>query len=290
MKTWKSQTILGILYPEYYDFSNFLPLDINIQNVPLACVCFGTNKYNPHKQVDISRTRGRNDYQLLFVVSGQMKVVLDGKTYMVERNSLIFYPPGVPQNYQVCGEDHISYFIHFGGSKVEEYLKKHPIPSNIFTFKEDFHFFNDTIKRMYIGKNFKHNKAYCNTLLLELLITISSKSDITATGEGFSKLLLAMKENCQNNLPIKYYADFFGYNEEYFIRFFKKAMHITPYKYLISLKLEKSCDLLINTDYSISEIALKTGYSDVNSFSKAFKISYNTTPSEYRFSKRTNKE
>ena len=47
------------------------------------------------------------------------------------------------------------------------------------------------------------------------------------------------------------------------------------------MKLEKSCQMLRENKYTVSEISLKLGYSSIHYFSNAFSQKYHISPSEY---------
>lgn len=65
-------------------------------------------------------------------------------------------------------------------------------------------------------------------------------------------------------------------------RSFKRTVHMTAYDYLIHYRLKKSCELLVTTEYSITEIADYTGFNHVNHFIQSFKKHYQLTPKQYR--------
>ena len=62
---------------------------------------------------------------------------------------------------------------------------------------------------------------------------------------------------------------------------FKNAVNQSPKKYISDMKLEKSCQMLRENKYTISEISLKLGYSSIHYFSNAFNQKYHISPSEY---------
>jgi AraC-like DNA-binding protein len=62
---------------------------------------------------------------------------------------------------------------------------------------------------------------------------------------------------------------------------FKENLNQTPKKYISDLKLEKSCQLIRENKYTISEIALMLGFNSIHYFSRAFTQRYNMAPSEY---------
>ena len=73
-----------------------------------------------------------------------------------------------------------------------------------------------------------------------------------------------------------------GLNAEYFSRFFKKYMGTTYLKYLNSIRLEHFYIDLTNTDYSISELIERNGFTNYKVFMKLFRDAYGTTPNEIR--------
>ena len=63
---------------------------------------------------------------------------------------------------------------------------------------------------------------------------------------------------------------------------FKKYLGESPIDFVNSYRLEKSCQLLRNTPQSITEIALRCGFSHPGYYTKLFSRKYGCTPSEYR--------
>ena len=62
---------------------------------------------------------------------------------------------------------------------------------------------------------------------------------------------------------------------------FKSMVGQSPKKYISDMKLEKSCQMLRQNKYTVSEISLKLGYSSIHYFSNAFTQKYHIPPSEY---------
>lgn len=61
-----------------------------------------------------------------------------------------------------------------------------------------------------------------------------------------------------------------------------EKMKRTPFSYLNQYRIERSCELLVNTDLSISDIALRAGFNSFSYYSKRFRKIMHCTPSEYR--------
>lgn len=65
-------------------------------------------------------------------------------------------------------------------------------------------------------------------------------------------------------------------------RLFQEVIHQTPFEYLMHYRLNRTRELLENTDLSITEISYQCGFTDSTYMGKQFKKIYNETPTEYR--------
>jgi transcriptional regulator GlxA family with amidase domain len=62
----------------------------------------------------------------------------------------------------------------------------------------------------------------------------------------------------------------------------KHAMGITPQELLSEARIKRACQLLRQSDKTISEVAFSCGFNDPKYFSRCFKQSTGKTPKEYR--------
>ena len=91
-----------------------------------------------------------------------------------------------------------------------------------------------------------------------------------------------ISEHFNENISIKEVAEETGFSEKYFINQFKQMLGIPPKQYLIQCRMQHASHMLIHSDCPISDIALDVGYTDVYSFSKAFRKYFDQPPSEFR--------
>ncbi|VAW91178.1 hypothetical protein MNBD_GAMMA22-2661 [hydrothermal vent metagenome] len=73
-----------------------------------------------------------------------------------------------------------------------------------------------------------------------------------------------------------------GLSQWYFQRIFKLLTNETLKTYIRSRRFANSLDKLLTTKYRIIDIAVSAGYESQESFTRAFKASFNMTPNEYR--------
>lgn len=73
-----------------------------------------------------------------------------------------------------------------------------------------------------------------------------------------------------------------GMSPFYFARSFRQHFGEAPHQYLLRRRIERGKDLLRQTDTSLVEIALATGFSSQSHFTATFKRFVGVTPGEYR--------
>lgn len=68
----------------------------------------------------------------------------------------------------------------------------------------------------------------------------------------------------------------------YFTKIFKEQINLTFIDYVTNVRIEKSKELLLNTNLSLKEISYEVGYKDPNYFSRVFKKWTNLSPRQFR--------
>ena len=96
------------------------------------------------------------------------------------------------------------------------------------------------------------------------------------------KIRLYIQNNYTKNISIKDLENLVFLSKNQIIKLFKKNYNMTPHKYIIEIRLDNACDLLLSTDRTINTIASSVGFSDYSIFYKAFVNKYGISPEEYR--------
>ena len=65
-------------------------------------------------------------------------------------------------------------------------------------------------------------------------------------------------------------------------RFFKSSTGMTIFEYLNKIKIDYSCQLLLNSDRSVVNISYDCGFNNLSHFNKQFKKFIGKTPSQFR--------
>lgn len=71
-------------------------------------------------------------------------------------------------------------------------------------------------------------------------------------------------------------------SKSWFLRLFRQYMGTTPYNFLLSTRITRAKELLVLTDFSVSEIAHQVGFGDESNFSTRFAAMVGQSPQQYR--------
>ena len=96
-----------------------------------------------------------------------------------------------------------------------------------------------------------------------------------------------IQENFREKLSLEDIADMVGYNKDYLSRIFKSATGMTVIEFINNIRIEEARYLLLNTDKSVTEIALEAGFGSNAYLSRLFRRKYAVTPNKYRLNSKT---
>ena len=128
--------------------------------------------------------------------------------------------------------------------------------------------------------------------LLELMVFLSRAYTTTDTTEAHALLRVgnvigALENDFSRDWKIEELLKIAHMSRSNLMRVFRKATGQTPIEYLVRLRIQRAMELLRNTDLTITEIALETGFNDSNYFTRQFKRICDAPPSTFRRRYRT---
>lgn len=105
------------------------------------------------------------------------------------------------------------------------------------------------------------------------------------SGEQYSVISPAVKaietDFTRSDISVSELAALCGISEVYFRRLFSAAFGVSPKEYVIQKRIEYAKALLLSGDFSVSEVAYMTGYSEPCHFSREFKARTGVSPKLY---------
>jgi len=91
-----------------------------------------------------------------------------------------------------------------------------------------------------------------------------------------------IQQNYMNPISLEEVSSFVGFNPTYFSTLFKKENGGNFVEYLSEIRMNKTKELLRETNLSIAVICEQVGYNDLKNFTKSFKKNVGLKPNEYR--------
>lgn len=222
-------------------------------------------------------------YKIYYVCSGEGFIHTPGKITKLSAGDIFFT---FPASYFAIDSKHdFTYmYISFVGLRGNMIMEKLRISNSNFVFNdmsEVYDFWNKALNK----------KSNAMDLISEsvLLYTFSALSD---------KILMENNESKQHqsvNVIKKYLDDNFtdqnfslekmsselSYNKKYISSLFKKHFGFGIVEYINTIRIQNACTLIKQEFTSVSDIALRCGYSDAQYFSKIFKTKMGVTPTQY---------
>jgi AraC family transcriptional regulator len=141
-----------------------------------------------------------------------------------------------------------------------------------------------------------YTESLTDTLLVHLLRLCSSQTHLASSFDsrferlrqrGLSKTQLQavidyIQANIDRNLSLTELASITQLGSHHFSNLFKRSTGLSPYQYVIQQRLDRATELLKNTDRSIVDIAVQTGFANQSHLTTAFRKHLSITPKRYR--------
>ena len=89
-----------------------------------------------------------------------------------------------------------------------------------------------------------------------------------------------------NTLTNQILAEQVHVSEVYLRQLFQRELNTTPKQYILLLRMKLACQMLDESDATVTEIAAYCGFSSIYHFGRAFQRAMGMTPTEYRISSR----
>lgn len=219
-------------------------------------------------------------YEFITVLSGEMTVSADQKEYLLKSGDALLIFPN--QLHSISSEKSRHLLCIFSPNLVMAYSSKieNRVPKDNF-FTPDPYLISALDKLSENTKSF--NKK---GVLYSLCAQFDSSADYvqkdTSRSDLLSKIFSFIEKNYENKCSLGELSQVLGYDYSYLSRYFKRSTGISFIDYLNQYRLENACRLLENSELSVLDCALGSGYSSLRSFNRNFKNRYSITPQQYR--------
>lgn len=256
------------------------------------------------------------DYELLFLKEGRLQVTVEGVTYEGNPGDVFFFKPNQRHSITSLGtqrirQPHVHFDLHVLPDSPEvtvSYMTFDKMSS-----KEQSWFREDELSAhpYFIPGHFRPlDPSYVERVLFDLireyetkppfyelrikscmldLLTIllreqyyGSKSKKDGQIEFLSEIRTYIDRNVTRNVTLEELSEHFHVSKFYLIHLFKNMFQMTPIQYHQHIRMERAKNMILYSNTPLGHIAEHLGFSNIHSFSRAFKTVTGKSPSQYR--------
>ena len=234
-------------------------------------------------------------FELTYVDTGTLHTEVDGVPYTLGEKELMIYGPGQFHTQRTDNESASYVTIMFNMENTSADLPENwysVLTDRIFPYnKKIYTLIKALVQESSTSAPYTASLMHC--LLTETIIRLlqgvytiptAQPSSVVRQNyqeELFDRILEYVHSKLYEPLTVADICQQFSLSRSTLQLLFKNAVNQSPKKYISDMKLEKSCQMLRENKYTISEISLKLGYSSIHYFSNAFNQKYHISPSEY---------
>ena len=238
-----------------------------------------------HFQKDYSKsyscpTHLHQSFEFLATLSGKIAVTVDGTEYTIEKGQAALVFPH--QLHSINGDEGEHMVIIFSPEIVKAFFSSvtDSIPkSNKFSLSEHLlSALNNLNKNSSIIK--KKGLLYCLCDEFDVQTTYISKHKTDKN--LIYRIFEFVEHNYNKDCSLETLAKGTSFSYCYLSRYFKNTVGISFNGYVNRLRINNACYLLTNSDISIMQCALDSGYGTLRSFNRNFREIMGMTPVEYR--------
>lgn len=238
----------------------------------------------------ISRSHGIANYMIFFTLTPGGRLRIGDSPWMdIPPSSIAVLPPHIPHEYCTAPGNWWEFYwlqIQPESATVPEYLSRQlgyvfslPRVPQMGALIENLFPERFTTNDVHYGITASQIISQIFHMMLEDVFLMENT---TRNNSVVQHVIARIESDYNHKLSIEDLAHENYLSEQHLIRLFRSATGYTPYEYLKKYRLMKAKQLLANTDLSLTEIALQTGFSGVNNFICQFRREWGIPPRQYR--------
>ena len=242
-----------------------------------------------HKETEMAYLlQGEQDV----LVGNHLFHIQEGELLSICENTLHQYSP-INNNTQIVKIKCMSEWMLPSFMEREESEAYHHLYSQSFLLRRD-EVVSRIIKQMlYYGED-RYVEYFYLSRLIELSAHILQHGEMIResspvnfeSARYMDEALKYLQDHCYQQLTLGMLAKHIGLTECYCSKYIKKNAGISFVQYLNAIRVNNAQRLLMYTDYNVTEIAQRCGFSSIQTFNRVFNLQTGCSPREYRLTRR----
>ncbi|WP_163538083.1 helix-turn-helix domain-containing protein [Gracilibacillus sp. YIM 98692] len=240
--------------------------------------------------------------EFVFVLQGKVNTIVGQEQHLLKKNDLILINSNEVHGVESTDENKLLVlqipisFIKKYYSNIEEVVFH--CQSSASDHQKDLNVIRELIVRLMLtikskGEGFDIKS---HSLLLDIIYNLISKYKVEKYTyinqnkdiERLTRITNYIQENYMHGVTLNEIAELENLTAPYLSRYFHQHIGQSFVKYLNSVRLEHAVRYITETDWPIIQIAMESGFTNLNTFHKLFKDTFKTTPYKYRIKHQIN--
>ena len=225
--------------------------------------------------------------ELVWVKSGSLELGMGEELYHMQAGDVGILFPDLIHHYQVFSAgQNMAVFVNAPPFIVGAYeetlnqkapkipvLKASVIPEDVYR----------SFDALLTTKDIPIAQAYLQIILARCIkeLTLTEKSNVESE-DLIYRTVAYVSAHFNHAVSLEEMAKALGVSKYVLSRIFSKTFHRNFNQYLNDARLGYACQRLENTNDTITELCLDSGFKSLRTFNRAFKEKFKTSPSEYR--------
>lgn len=247
----------------------------------------------------ISRSKYQGDWnsiphthpftELFYVISGKGTFLLNHVTYSIHANDLIIVPPGSEHTEQSLDASPMEYIVL--GIEGITFLDSGQASSQVlYNYSKKTELLN--LLNLILNEVRSEQPGYdlaCQHLLDVVIIQVIRQQRLMPAPISNAKMTKEciqiknyLDSNYSEHITLETLAKKAHMNKYYLVHAFSRYTGMSPIHYLTAKRLQIGRELLVSTDYSISQVAASVGFSSQSYFTQVFRKETGMSPMRYR--------
>lgn len=270
---------------ESFLFSN----DFNL-GLDATILGFGYVKATPNQSFGPAL---QNAHFIQFVTKGRGYIIKGDKRFEIGPNEGFLVAEKERVYYCADHKDPWEYWwIGWRGDKIVEFLRRTSLWNEpIFRYDPNSELFKE-IEILSTIKPVKNNDLRLNALMYSIFYKMTlafppHKEPSTSPVHYVDQILVLIDQNYDRKITVHEIASALALDRSYLHRIFKDKMGVSIKDYLLQVRMNSACKMLLNSDLSVGDVGRSVGYDDELYFSRLFRKKMNMSPTAYRQTYRT---
>ncbi len=236
--------------------------------------------YTCGSRYEVQRS-GLDSFLMFYIKEGKMLFEYEGRSFIAREKDIVLLDCMLLHHYQALTRTTF-YWFHFDGGASRAYF-------NHFCENQGIHF-HDThgMEEHFLMIHGMMRRGCPDEGLLSvhlhqiLALLYSSVGNSKTPSDVVARAKMYMDAHYMEKLSTGQIAEASRISSSHLFRVFRKETGLTPYEYLMNVRMEHAMTMLLNTSGTVEEIAEYCAFCSSTNFIRAFRQSTGVTPRKYR--------